>query len=679
MAVIKAGPGACFTDKYPSAHYAINNSKFYLADYDYDDVKNMFYAFKPNQSDVVALGQNIREAKGRIYLYYGQNANGESRRFYFNVLSSVIDVDTVAYDSIPAMEQMGSYVHVNAGSWHDFVMSPIAIEAPTLLNLLAYGACIKLYRWYGEGAGAPSFSTHLDASYCPYIEVIGLLDPICYATDITPQGGYVNPRAANTFSWSYFSDEYNVGNFVQTGSKFRYREVGAGNYTEVNISGAANTYTLPANTLTTGKTYEFSVAVVNVHGTFADGTWVQISTVDGTPSAVPVYPVNTYVEIDRAIEFSWLHNIDTGAPTTKSDLQYSITGGAWASLVTVTGSATKVTIPANTFSAGNLRWRVRTYNLDNVVSAWSEPAAYIAIGAPPTPYIVGVSNTARPTVTWQATGQIAYRLRLLQDGATVYDTGEAVGTGRTHMIKLFLANGGYIVEVRVKNFAQIWSDWAVLSFATDVVPPPTPMISASTVTNGAHLIIDAGEAVVKAYLLRNGVPIADISGLAEYTDYAALGNTQYVVRIIDASGNYADSLPVVVDVAVVCAVTAAVDDLSNVVRMNQKAAGQPAVTRAKQLPGAAQYYAGREYPVYTFSGNIDEQYSPSYYYTSLREWQALEALISRRKTVLYRDRLGNRFYGVIAGVTHTQENDMIIFALSLRRVDYVEAIDYVEV
>ena len=46
--------------------------------------------------------------------------------------------------------------------------------------------------------------------------------------------------------------------------------------------------------------------------------------------------------------------------------------------------------------------------------------------------------------------------------------------------------------------------------------------------------------------------------------------------------------------------------------------------------------------------------------------------------MLYRDVFGNKYYGAITSVNHTQDNYMIVFAMSIERVDYVEQIPYAE-
>jgi hypothetical protein len=402
---------------------------------------------------------------------------------------------------------------------------------------------------------------------------------------------------------------------------------------------------------------------------------------DATPDTPTLISPNAeYVDINADITFEWQHNISTGTEQTAADLQYSYEGGAFTTLATISDDAQTYTCPADTLMAGNYRWRARTYNVDDVAGEWSDPAVFVGVGAPTAPSISGLPTASRPVISWQSAAQAGYQFVLLDgEGETLYDTGETASSVKTLALPMYLANGDYTVRLRIINAALLWSNWAETSFTLTVTPPDTPSIAAELIADGARITpggIDEDAAHV--YLLRNGVPVAEITGLAEYDDYAAVGEAEYVVRVVDVNENYADSDPAIITVAVTGAVLAAADDPGGIIRMTQKAAGQPAVTRQKQLIGSGYHYAGREHQVFTFSEFSNEAFSPSYYYTEYGEWAALDALISRRCTVLYRDALGNRFFGVATTSNEAYDENKIAFTLSIQRVDYVEAIEYAE-
>jgi len=386
-------------------------------------------------------------------------------------------------------------------------------------------------------------------------------------------------------------------------------------------------------------------------------------------------PNDAYVYANSDVEFSWTHNIASHTPQGKADVQYKTPGGEWQPLITVEGPGQSVTVPADTLTPGAYQWRVRTYNQDGYMGEWSDPAAFMAVGTPAAPLIMDVANTSRPIVLWSAAGQQGYHMQITQGDAVAWDSLETAGAAQTRKVPTYLANGDYKARVRIVNASMLWSNWAEQDFTIDVTGPAKPTITAQAATAAALLVFSALDAA-KIYLLRGGVPIANVTGKTEYTDYAALGSTVYVLRAVDASDNYTDSDPVGVTVAVPCVMMAAVDALTEIVQMHMKKNDQPGVSRQKDVMGSAHYYAGRTRPVYRFSGFVGEQYSPAFYYTTSTDFARLEALIDKRLTILYRDNLGNKYYGVITGITHTQENYMYEFALAIMRVDYIEQIDY---
>ena len=517
-------------------------------------------------------------------------------------------------------------------------------------------------------------------------------DPIyfdidCYApapavSSLFPAGGFVDRTKPFKLSWTLKASELVYGNAVtQTAAKIRYRATGTTPYTEVDVAGNIREYTFPANTFS--SPFEIQVLTQTNGGWSEPSAWTQYTTIDVTPAApLPLEPSDDYRKIDEPILFKWQHVINTGTAQTKADLQYSAVDGVWNDLVTVTGATQQYNVPANTLPAGMLQWRVRTYNLDGVVGPWSATASFVGIGSPVLPIITSISNSARPIVNWQATNQQGYQLTIVQNGQTIWDSGEIYGAQKVIGIPEYLKNGSYSLSLRIINTLMFWSDWATVTFDVNVTGPvaPTMTVDGNATKNG--VLISIGEyapEVVRAYLLRNEIPIADVTGITSYIDYTVLGDASYAIRVVDASENFTDTSAATVTASVECAILAPVDEFSNFVVLNMKELEQPAISREKQILASSRHYAGRQLPVYVLSEFAEEQYAHAYYYTDIKDFQKLEDLINRRRTVLYRDRLGNKYYAVITNIAHTQEEYMYAFTLSVQRVDYVEAIPYAEV
>lgn len=407
--------------------------------------------------------------------------------------------------------------------------------------------------------------------------------------------------------------------------------------------------------------------------------WVADS--DALPSAATaVSPKDVFLNLDEENIFTWRHVIETETAQGKAELQYRPLAGTWQELATVTGAATTATIPAFTFPSGNLQWRVRTFNQDGYAGEWSEPAAFQAIGPPPAPTITEVTNASRPTVTWASVGQAGYQLQIAQDGAAVWDGGEASGADTSFRVPIYLPNGQYTARLRIINDSEYWSAWAERAFTIDVGPIAPTLIAAPG--NGcAALSWEAGR-YTRLYLLRDGTPIAEVTGQSAYRDYAALNLARYVLRAIDEEDNYADSPPAGVTVTVPCPMLAPADAPAGFVPLLLTRGGPRQVSGSVGQAVTYHYYAGRELPVATFSGRRTEAYQVA---VSFRaglddgDRDRLLSLLARRVTLLYRDNYGNRWYVVAAEIVHTQDRLALSLALTLTRVGYREAIDYAEV
>lgn len=390
-------------------------------------------------------------------------------------------------------------------------------------------------------------------------------------------------------------------------------------------------------------------------------------------------PINSYLSLASEILFSWSHNIDSGTKQTQADLQYRVTGGEWTSLIVVTGEAQSVLIPANTFISGAIQWRARTYNDDGIPSDWADPVSFMAVGIPASPSILSVSDVSRPTVTWSSWDQSGYQLQILKDGIVLCDSGETAGVEKSLKVPIYLANDTYTARLRTINPSLFWSNWSEIDFSLDVEMPPAPEITVSLIPNGVQVIIDEyDESIVRAYLLRNNIPIAEITNINTYNDYAALGTSSYTVWVVNAEDNFGTSNQAIIYAIVSRAVLAAVDALPDMISMYKKASGQAGFVRQLRFVGTEQRYAGREFPVHVFSEFADANHTLAFYYTYASDFVALEQLLNRRKTLLYRDCEGNKFYGTISEMSHTQEGDMFIFTLPMIRVDYVERIDFLD-
>lgn len=269
-------------------------------------------------------------------------------------------------------------------------------------------------------------------------------------------------------------------------------------------------------------------------------------------------------------------------------------------------------------------------------------------------------------------------MQIAQGNTIVWDSLETAGAAQTRKVPTYLANGDYKARVRIVNASMLWSNWAEQDFTIDVTGPAKPTITAQAAT-GAALLTFSAPGAEKLYLLRNDIPIANVTGLNEYTDHAALGSVVYVLRAVDANDNYTDSDPVAVTVSVplgMVATLAAVDDLAHPVALKLTRGGPRVVTGSKSRGATYHHYAGREYPVARYSGHSTGSYELPVAFLSANDRDRLLDLLDRRRTMLYRDKWGNRWYVAIPDNGYEQDRIATSVTLTMHEVDYVEQIDY---
>ena len=496
-----------------------------------------------------------------------------------------------------------------------------------------------------------------------------------YPVGQLPSGGLISQDEDNTFTWSIGNDYPELFSSTQIAAKFRYQESSAETYTEIDIEDGTQSYTVAASTFTAASV-DWQVQIESEDEFWTDETaWFTLDTgEDSLSTAVCVSPVNKAVNGAIDNTFSWTHIIDTGTEPTGADLQYMIPEGEWTTLATVTGSDTHTVIAAGTLPSGTVYWRVRTYNANSEAGEWSG-AAYIAVrAAPSAPSISSISNAARPVVRWQSSSQVSYELNVLSGINTIYSTGEIPGTVKVHGVTDYLDDGSYTVQLRIKNEYSLWSGWTTGGVTISTTKPDAPTITATAITNGVRITVDVSADITTMYLLRNDIPIAKITGT--YDDYAAVGTNTYVVRGVDVGDNFADSEEAEAETVINHAVIAAVDDLEEMVSLIVRRGDYPTSPRSKTYISASNNYAGRTYPVITFSEFLSESYSPIYAFSSATDFDALNELADRRQAILYRDARGDSYYGAIVGLPSERDRLGYTFTLNITRVDYVEEIDY---
>lgn len=274
-----------------------------------------------------------------------------------------------------------------------------------------------------------------------------------------------------------------------------------------------------------GYTYDVYIRAVGDDNSVANTPVAQFTTTDAEAVANCIAPVGAFTQGE--VTFVWSHTTEYGTPQHAYDLQYSNNNGSsWTTVAEhVVTQITNTTTTIN--DAGSYKWRVRTYNSNDVAGEWAEASFVNNVPANP-PTNLSVNTNGRPTVSWTSTSQSAYQVQFILGDSVVYDSGAVYTPETSHFVnQYFNDERSYIVRLRIYNALGEVTDW----IETGYQQPSIVNVDFSVVASedgGAVITVTPDENFTKYYLLRNNKLIAEIRGYS-YTDAYAVGLTNYSV------------------------------------------------------------------------------------------------------------------------------------------------------
>jgi hypothetical protein len=383
-----------------------------------------------------------------------------------------------------------------------------------------------------------------------------------------------------------------------------------------------------------------------------------------------VNPIGEYKDSNSIIRFEWQYNSSVGGTQKKFDLQWSTDQINWNTISDET-SNTFYDMPAETLPAGNIYWRVRTYNEYDEASEYSDIATFYSIAAPNYAVIQSISNAARPVIQWQADNQQVFQIQILKDDEVVYDSGEQPGVNtRSHKVNAFLEDGTYVARIRIKNEYDLWSDWSEYQFVISTTKPDKPILAVQRSPYGLELTI--GNVQGDAYIYRDGIPIAKATG-QKYFDHTVANGKEYRYFVRALSGNgFADSDTVI-------GVSAFRFGLLNVgeevIELKYNLNSVPDKDLSCVPVGAMNHYDGRELPIAEMSEFTDVTLSLTYFFRRFTKVEKILEATRRKKTVLYRDKKGLKLYGIISNVAIRDLINGYTVSFTLSATGYKEAVE----
>lgn len=600
------------------------------------------------------------------YGKYDISTPDEAGAFSIAIPSSNLDFSELTYNKFHGGGTLvGTLNSKNSVSW---VNVSLNFDTYAIKELIQKGV-------YAEPLHEGQCTFYLQKSnYAPYIQVV-TEDYSPTTQNHSPASGFINEKAPNTFRWDIVQTN-SVEPIGQSSAVFRWKQTGQSTIHTINVSGSKTEVTVPANTFT-GDSIQWQIQVTSDDGVLGVASdWFTLSTVDGTPTATPVSPIDAYVDASADNVFQYRYSISTNTSPTRYEMQYSANNGdSWVDFSNGDTSSTSATIPANTFPAGTLLWRVRAYNTDGVVSAWSSPVQIVSRAAPPQPSLNIMESTPRPLFQWQSDGQVSYRFWVQSGENILFDTKETPGTDKTIRLNEYLSQGAYTAYLWVKNSFGLKSSEAAVSFGVDFVSPNAPTLSIEAGEDKAILSIN-GSGYSQYYIFRDEIMIGKQEAPGKWEDYTACGEHIYWVRGVTKSDAFADSEQVSAYIPVNYAVISDPKQPDQKAVLKLRRGEYPVVSGSVSPQAEGFFYAGRSRPVYQIGEFIEEPVSMSFSLKTKTEFDSLSSIVKKGKTLLYRDYRGERFYLVLTSVDYERDPICYDFSLSGQKVDYVEAIEY---
>ena len=457
--------------------------------------------------------------------------------------------------------------------------------------------------------------------------------------------GFVDPSKDFRFEWKIAPTLHLYNPMTsQSSAQFRIRKKGEEETQTTDISGATAFHIIPANTLE-ASAYEWQVSVTTDDGRTATTEWQEFTTVDGTSSAKIIRPNLITLDGSAVNRFEWEHTISTASLPRGYEIQYREGDSQWQTLIDQKQTdQTYYDVPANTLPAGNLEWRVRTYNSNLTPGNWSDSASIIVRSAPPAPIITSVTSSPRPVISWQSEGQIQAEVRINDSTRSV------LSAAKSYRWEDFLPDGFITVNVRVKNQFDLWSPWA--SAQTTVKNTPSGQITLSASVSNYAVSLSINSTYPQNYIYRDDVLIGKavnregVDTAFTYLDDTALGSHSYYAMGVDDQSNYQQSERITEKVSVPFGVIGELKALSWI-ELKRKRGSYPSHDIKRSYPVTMVYYSGNPLPVAYVSNELEASHTLEFT-TDKTTADHLENLTG--KTVIYKDVRGDLIIGVLVSV-----------------------------
>lgn len=270
-------------------------------------------------------------------------------------------------------------------------------------------------------------------------------------SNLWPNGNKLYKHNSKEFSWTYDGD----------GSPQKTYEIGwkldgeeTWNTTKVTSTNPNHIYA--EETFPEGKIL-WRLKVTAEEGLSSAYVQSQFNNLVKRPKVSVEFPDNINIQRERTQIFIWNYEGEE-LEQASYEIGWSSDDGATWNTENVTSSEKHHVFEAETFPTGRIRWRIRATNSAGYEGDYSY-GEFGAIGQSEAPIIESVSQNAIPTITWTASNQEAFEVKIT--GREVnYESGMIGGKEtRSFQPNIMLSDGTYVVKVRILNIYGMFSEW----------------------------------------------------------------------------------------------------------------------------------------------------------------------------------------------------------------------------
>ena len=411
----------------------------------------------------------------------------------------------------------------------------------------------------------------------------------------------------------------------------------------------------------------FTVFMAGMPGWVADGVEAHISSLgtgheayldiiyeDVTQLApTPTYPVNANVNENQEVLFTWAWNSSTEAVQAAVQLEYKLKTAQNYTVVslTQTGHTYKLT---SGLAQGTYQWRIKGTNDASETSAYSGVVEFNVVGKPALPVINAVPNRTLTEITWNAVGQLAADITLIDSSGNVLVDQTIASQSSSFKPEMFL-KGTYTFGVRVRNETGISSDWAYRTFSITAAGPAKPAIRLFQDYAQVKININKDDNLKYAIIRKEDVENAPEKILAVITEDEYIDKTfaletlhRYVVRAY-STGGYTDSDPAR---AICHSETVIIESDDDEVILDRSESQFLPYVEDAATEFAAFNTVGREYPIVEHGENETWAFRSNLFVTE--EQKAKLRIMAKQNKLFYRDYAKRCFPVAIEGLNFTR-------------------------